>query len=188
MVLKKGVMCLVILSMLFVPFAGINDTDDVYAAKKKKVKAVSSGIKKGIIDPKYGMYGSNLKDGIPTLSIPVKIKSKPKGTKYYAIYMYDPDAGNFCHWTAVNIKGKTKNIKANASKKNKPKMIQGKNDFGTIGYGGPTPPDKTHKYVIQVYALKSKVNLKKGYTAAEFKKTIKGKVIASTKIKGKYVK
>lgn len=186
MSIKRVVACLVIIGMMIFPLASMDGFDSTYAAKKK-IKASSSGIKDGVIDPKYGMYG-NCKNGIPTVSIPVKIKSKPKKTKYYAIYMYDPDADNFCHWMAVNIKAKSTNIKANASKKNKPKMIQGKNDFGTNGYGGPTPPDKTHKYVIKVYALKSKVNLKKGFTVDEFKKAIKGKVLASTSIKGKYVK
>lgn len=186
MSMKRGVICLIIMGMMIFPFAGVDGIDNTYAATKK-IKVTSSGIKNGKIDSQYGMYGK-CENGVPTRSIPIKIKSKPKGTKYYAIYMYDPDAGNFCHWTAVNIKAKNKNIKANASKKNKPKMVQGMNDFSKIGYGGPTPPDKTHKYVIKVYALKSKVNLKKGYSVAEFKAAIKGKVIASTKIKGKYVK
>lgn len=185
MVFRRGIASFVIICMMMFPLAALGSTDDVYAAKKK-IKATSSGIADGIIDPQYGKYGTVNKNGIPTRSIPIKIKSKPKGTKYYAIYMYDPDADNFVHWMAVNIKAKNMTIKANASKKNKPKMIQGKNDFGKNGYGGPTPP-KTHKYVIKIYALKGKVKLKKGYSYSKFKKAIKGKVIASTKIKGKYV-
>ncbi len=185
MVVKRGIAGFVIFCMMLFPLAGLGGIDVTYAAKKK-IKATSSGIKSGVIDPKYGMYGKLNSKGVPKVSIPIKIKKKPKGTKYYAIYMYDPDAGNFCHWTAVNIKAKNKTIKANASRKNMPKMIQGKNDFGTNGYGGPYPPT-THKYVIKIYALKSKVKLKKGYSVKQFKSAIKGKVIASTKIKGKYI-
>ena len=190
MVLKRGIASFVIICMMMFPLAALGSTDDAYAAKKK-IKATSSGIKNGIIDPVYGVYGKVNKDYLPTKSIPIKIKSKPKGTKYYAIYMYDPDSlgsPNFIHWMAVNIAAKNMTIKADASKKNKPKMVQGKNDFGKNCYIGPMPPDKTHTYVIKVYALKSKANLKKGYTYSQFKKAIKGKVIASTKIKGKYIK
>lgn len=184
MVVKRGIVCFTIFCMMLFPLTGLDGMDSTYAAKKK-IKITSSGIKNGVIDKQYGMYGKTNSSNIPYVSIPIKITSTPKGTKYYAIYMYDPDAGNFCHWTAVNIKAKSKNIKANASKKNSPKMIQGLNDFGKTGYGGPTPP-KTHTYVIKVYALKSKVNLKKGFTVSEFKAAIKGKTLGSTKIKGKY--
>ena len=37
--------------------------------------------------------------------------------------------------------------------------IEGYNDFGKIGYGGPCPP-KTHnyhRYFLKLYALKSKI-------------------------------
>ncbi len=35
--------------------------------------------------------------------------------------------------------------------------VQGRNDFGTAGYGGPCPPpgDKPHRYVFTLYALKT---------------------------------
>ena len=73
-----------------------------------------------------------------------------------------------------------------ASKKKSNLMVQGKNNFATIGYGGPTPPDKAHKYIIKVYALKSKVNLSNGFSYSQFKKAINGKVLATATIKGRY--
>jgi Raf kinase inhibitor-like YbhB/YbcL family protein len=149
-----------------------------------KITVKSSGINNGTIDKAYGAKGTAKKNGIPTKSIPIKVTKAPSGTKYYAIYMYDPDGGNWTHWLAANYKSKT--FAANASKAKKKNMVQGKNDFGTTGYGGPTPPSGTHKYVIKVYALKGKVSLNNGFTLAQFKSAVKGKTLATTTIKGNY--
>jgi Raf kinase inhibitor-like YbhB/YbcL family protein len=65
-------------------------------------------------------------------------------------------------------------------------MVQGNNDFGKIGYGGPTPPDKPHTYVITVYALDSLVNLENGFTKEEFEEAIKGHILAEASMEGIY--
>jgi Raf kinase inhibitor-like YbhB/YbcL family protein len=152
---------------------------DAHAAAKK-MKVTSTGVKNGFIDAKY-CY-TNSKGDANTRSLPLKIENAPKGTKYYAVYMYDKTYP-WVHWLAANYK--SKNIPENASKGKKSAMVQGKNDFGKIGYGGPTPPDKTHTYVVKVYALKSKVNLKNGFTYAEFTKATKGKVLKTATLSGK---
>jgi Raf kinase inhibitor-like YbhB/YbcL family protein len=151
---------------------------DSHAASKMKV--TSAGIKGGWIDKQYCYKDS--KGRIVTKSPPLKIKDAPKDTKYYAVYMYDTTV-DWVHWLAANYKSAT--MPANASKKKASAMVQGVTDFGTIGYGGPNPPDKTHTYVIKVYALKSKVSLSKGFTYDQFKAAIKGKVLATASIKGK---
>jgi Raf kinase inhibitor-like YbhB/YbcL family protein len=153
-------------------------TGGAHAASKMKV--TSSGIKSGQILPQYCYTDS--KGNANTKSLPLKITDAPKGTKCYAVYMYDKTYP-WVHWLAVNYGGKT--FKADASKKDAKKMAQGKNDFGKVGYGGPTPPDKTHTYVVKVYALKSKVSLKDGFTYKEFEKAIKGKVLATASVNGK---
>ena len=100
----------------------------------------SSGVSGGYIDPKYGQNGDIIENGIPTLSIPLEIENTPENTVCFAIYMDDPDAEplagyNWVHWTAVNIS--EADIPENYSKDGADSMVQGTNDFGTVGYGGP---------------------------------------------------
>jgi Raf kinase inhibitor-like YbhB/YbcL family protein len=178
--IRIAIAALLCLSMIA---ASVAVNGDTYAAKKTKMTVTSSGIKDGVIADKYGTRGKQ-SNGVPIVSLPLKIKNAPAKTKYYAVYMYDPDGGNWTHWLAANYKAKT--FKENASKKQKSKMVQGKNDFGTAFYGGPTPPSGVHEYVIKVYALSGKVSLKKGYSLSKFKSAVKKKTLATATIKGKY--
>jgi len=177
-------MSVILIVTLIFSFNILSSADNSYAAS---MKVKCSGITKGVIADKYGRYGT-MKDYVPTCSIPLKITNPPKGTKCYAVYMYDTDCDGenskyFIHWIAVNYKSKT--FAANASISKKKSMKQGINDYGKNGYGGPYPP-VTHNYKIKVYALDSKVSLKNGFTYKEFQKAIKGKVLATKTIKGKY--
>ncbi|MEG1615864.1 MAG: YbhB/YbcL family Raf kinase inhibitor-like protein [Bacteroidales bacterium] len=86
----------------------------------------------------------------------------PKGTKSFAITIYDqsaPTGGGFWHWLAFDIPVKTQTIPSGAGNPMRNLLpsgvIQSKNDYGQYGYGGPCPPegDGFHLYLITVYAL-----------------------------------
>lgn len=84
----------------------------------------------------------------------------PKGTKSFAITVYDPDAptgSGWWHWLIVNIPADTDKIAADASaKKRLPKgALETMTDYGFSGFGGACPPqgDKAHRYVFTVHAL-----------------------------------
>ncbi len=79
----------------------------------------------------------------------------PKGTKSFAITVYDPDAptgSGWWHWVVYNIPANVTSLPAGAGDPNSGLMlkgaVQGNTDFGTAGYGGPCPPkgDKPHHY------------------------------------------
>ncbi|MDR1043482.1 MAG: YbhB/YbcL family Raf kinase inhibitor-like protein [Clostridiales Family XIII bacterium] len=152
-------------------------------AASKKMKVTSSGVKGGWFDSAYCYRDA--KGNAKTRSMPLSVKDAPEDTKYYAVYMYDKSANDFVHWLAANYKSKS--FPANASKNKAKNMVQGRNDFDKVGYGAPTPPSGTgtHTYVIEVYALKDKVSLDKGFSYNEFKNAIKGKVLATATINGK---
>ena len=120
----------------------------------------STGISSGVLGDTYGMRGKQQSNSVPTRSFPLSIKDAPSGTVSYAVIMLDPDSKPLCgyewvHWLAANIT--SAEIAENASIDNAANMVQGKNDFGTTGYGGPTPPDKPHTYKITVVFVKRKM-------------------------------
>lgn len=87
-------------------------------------------------------------------------KNPPKGTKSFAITVYDPDAptgSGWWHWLAVNIPADVNKIASNASKTHTmPEgTVETMTDYGFSGFGGACPPngDKAHTYIFTVYAL-----------------------------------
>jgi len=83
----------------------------------------------------------------------------PKGTKSFALSVYDPDAptgSGFWHWWVVNIPADATGLpKGAGGGKGLPEgAVQGRNDYSETKYGGPCPPPgKPHHYVFTLYAL-----------------------------------
>lgn len=104
----------------------------------------------------FNSFGCTGKNMSPQLSW----KDAPKGTKSFAITVYDPDAptgSGWWHWLVVNIPSSTSTIATDASAKGTlPKgVLETMTDYGSAGFGGACPPkgDKAHSYVFTVYAL-----------------------------------
>jgi Raf kinase inhibitor-like YbhB/YbcL family protein len=103
----------------------------------------------------FGCSGKNI-------SPAVSWSGAPKGTKSFALSMYDPDAptgSGFWHWVAFNIPPDTTSVPKNAGDPKANLMpagaVQSGNDTGMKGYFGPCPPkgDKPHHYHITVFAV-----------------------------------
>src|SRR5271167_2419442 len=83
----------------------------------------------------------------------------PKGTKSFAVSMYDPDAptgSGWWHWWVVNIPADVTSLPKGAGGGTglPAGAVQGRNDFSMAAYGGPCPPPgKPHRYIITVFAL-----------------------------------
>ena len=93
----------------------------------------------------------------------------PPGTRSFALSVTDPDvpedfnlSRSFAHWLVCNIPGHIRELPEGASVKALPGSALELNcDFVTFavpgfgrGWGGPWPPDKQHRYVFTLYALK----------------------------------
>lgn len=144
----------------------------------------SDGIIDGVIGDVYGARGTQKDGAVPTYSLPISVQFIPEDAKGLAVKMIDVDANDWAHWLALNMP--LTNISANYSLDGAADMLQGRNDFGTIGYGGPTPPTGTHSYVITVYALDAIIYLDEGYDLIMFEEAIEGHVLASATIEGAY--
>ena len=137
----------------------------------------------GIIPKKYTCDGADVS---PTLSW----TSVPEETKTIALICDDPDApmGTWVHWVLFNLPADVKELPENVpSEKNLDNgTMQGTNDFGKIGYGGPCPPDREHRYIFKLFALDAELELAEGSTKAEVEQAIQGHIIAQAELMGKY--
>ncbi len=103
----------------------------------------------------FGCTGKNIS---PELSW----SNAPKGTKSFALTVYDPDAptgSGWWHWIVLNIPKETTSLQAGAGDKSNAYLPKGSlhnvNDYGFAGFGGACPPkgDKAHQYVFTIHAL-----------------------------------
>ena len=89
-------------------------------------------------------------------------KNPPKGTKSYAVTVYDPDAptgSGWWHWVVWNIPASASSLPAGSGGHGAslPEgATAGRTDVGAPGYFGACPPmgDKPHRYQFKVHALK----------------------------------
>jgi len=137
--------------------------------------------KGGEIPRNYGYKNGNR-------SPPLKISGIPTGTQSLVLIMDDPDAQAavgkvWVHWVNWNIDPNTAEIQEG----NVPsESLDGKNDFGELGYGGPAPPDKKHTYIFKLYALDTKLNLAKGATKSQVEESMQGHILEETNLNGTY--
>ncbi|AIY89527.1 YbhB/YbcL family Raf kinase inhibitor-like protein [Geoglobus acetivorans] len=161
------------------------------SAEEKKVEGkliVKSAFGNGSEIP--GKYTCDGMDVNP----PIHIEGLESEVKSLAIIADDPDApsGVFTHWIAWNIPV-TNEIPENIPKMgavDRPvKMVQGVNDFGKLGYGGPCPPEgQKHRYFFRIYALDTLLDLNPGASREELEKAMKGHVIQYGEIYGVYAR
>ncbi len=133
------------------------------------------------IPKKYGYKNDNV-------SPPIKIRGVPSGTKSLALIMEDPDAMKavgkvWVHWVIWNIDPTILEISEGSLPSG---SIEGKTDFDEIGYGGPAPPDKRHTYIFKLFALKTKLDLKKGSSKAQLENAMNGKILDQAILKGTF--
>lgn len=114
----------------------------------------------------------------------------PNGTKSFALIADDPDApsGTYVHWVLFNIPANQRELAENIPKTETLEngAIQGKNDFGNIGYGGPCPPSGTHRYYFKIYALDTELDSEAGITKKELMKAMDVHVLEEGQLMGRY--
>lgn len=112
------------------------------------------------------------------------------GTKSFALICDDPDApsGTYIHWVIFNLPASVRELSENIPKKETLEngAIQGKNDFGKTGYGGPCPPGGTHRYYFKLYALDTILEGKPGMTKRELLKIMDSHVLEEGQLMGRY--
>ncbi len=146
------------------------------------LKLTSSAFSDGDEIPRE--YGYKNGNKIP----PLTVSGVPEGTKSLALIMDDPDAMGavgkvWVHWVVWDMLA-CDGILTTQGNANS----YGTTDFGTVGYGGPAPPDKKHTYVFKLYALDLEriANVGEVSTKDDIEKAMEGHIIEQATLTGTY--
>ena len=167
---------IIIVSCTFAAAAAV-----AFAAGGAKMKITSSAFQEGgTIPEKFSKNGQNV-------SPELRIEGAPADAKSLAVIVDDPDApvGLFTHWLVWNVDPKATEIPEGSAPSG---AVQGKNDFGETGYGGPQPPSGTHRYYFKIFALDRPLDLKPGARRRDVDAAMKGHVIGQGQLMGRYSK
>ena len=136
------------------------------------------------IPAKYTCQGQDI-------SPPLKWSQVPNETQSLALIVDDPDApsGVFTHWVIFNLPPDSRELPeaVPAASQLPSSALQGKNDFGKIGYGGPCPPPGyPHRYRFTLYALDRQLDLKAGSSKKQVLNAMEGHILAQGQLTGTY--
>lgn len=130
------------------------------------------------------------------VSPPLSWSGVPPGTKELALIVDDPDAPReepWVHWLLYKIPAGTAEIPRNAStatgRLTEPRgPVEGQNDFGELGWGGPLPPEGhgTHHYHFKLYALDQELDAGEGAAEPDLLHAMEGHVLAQAELVGTY--
>jgi hypothetical protein len=134
----------------------------------------------GRIPKQYTGEGTNI-------SPPLSWRGVPKGAQELALICDDPDAPTpkpWVHWVVYKIPPTKSGLPENAHAS----LVQGQNDFGTRGYGGPMPPKGhgVHRYQFHLYALDQPLNARAGLTKDQLLEAMRGHVLDEGRLVGVY--
>ncbi|MCE3267767.1 MAG: YbhB YbcL family protein [Burkholderiales bacterium] len=166
------------------------------------MKIQSKNINNGYLDDQFGKYGTQvIKDTqVINRSFEVSWSEIPANTKSLALIFVDHDAIPVCgfswvHWTVANIDPKLQHLPENASVELD--LTEGITSFNAplapevwkldteqaTGYGGCAPPDKDHGYTLELYALDSILDIKRGFYTNELLNAMDGHILDQAKLR-----
>lgn len=122
------------------------------------------------------------------VSPPLTWRGLPEGTKEIALICDDPDAPTpepWVHWVIYRIPADVIGFREGSTQGG---VLEGINDFGTPGYGGPFPPKGhgVHHYHFKIYALDTELDVDAGLTKAQLLKAMEGHILDEGELVGTY--
>ena len=128
------------------------------------------------------------------ISPELRLGGVPQGAKSLALVVHDPDAPDpaapkttWAHWILYDLPPETRGLREAIPAKGLPAgTLEGKNDWGKTGYGGPCPPIGRHRYVHTLYALDTRLPDLSGPTRAALLSAMEGHVLAQAVVVGTY--
>jgi Raf kinase inhibitor-like YbhB/YbcL family protein len=113
----------------------------------------------------------------------------PAGTQSFALIVDDPDApvGTWTHWLLWDVPASEHSLPQGF--KPGPAGVEGVNDFGRSGYGGPMPPKGhgPHRYFFKLFALDvATLGLRAKSRRADVDHALQGHVLAAAQYMGRF--
>jgi Raf kinase inhibitor-like YbhB/YbcL family protein len=139
-------------------------------------------------------------------SPPLGWSGVPTSARSLALICDDPDAprGTWSHWVVFNLPAQATALKQSvpagkiisrvfvdglkSPDENSLAGVQGQNDFGKTGYGGPCPPSGSHRYFFRLYALDTTLGLESDVARPQVLKAITGHILGEGRLMGKYAR
>ncbi|MGH2414421.1 MAG: YbhB/YbcL family Raf kinase inhibitor-like protein [Microcystaceae cyanobacterium] len=147
------------------------------------MKLTSSAFEhQGKIPSKHTCDGENINPPLTISDIPTQAKS-------LVLIMDDPDVpkrlrqdGMWDHWIVFNLPASLTEIKEGEE----PIGTHGIGTSGSLGYYGPCPPDREHRYFFKLYALDTKLALPEKATKQQIETVMEGHILEKTELMGRY--
>ncbi len=153
-------------------------------------KAMALTLSSPVFQPNASIPSHYTCDG-GNISPPLIWTGVPEGTRSLVLIMDDPDVpkniradGMWDHWVLFNIPTSVVGLSENAQDFSG--AVQGKNSGGKLGYTGPCPPDRQHRYFFKLYALDTILSLPEGATKAEVQAACQGHILDQAELIGVY--
>lgn len=137
-------------------------------------------------DPIPERYGY----GAANVNPPLEIEGVPSEAESLVLIVDDPDAMEpagkvWEHWIVWNLPPDVETIPEGYEPTDSG-AVEGENDFGERGYGGPDPPDRKHTYRFGLYALDATLDLAADATKDEVTHAMGGHVVDHAELEGTY--
>lgn len=136
----------------------------------------------GSIPAKYTCDGEDINP-------PLQVSDVPESAQSLVLVMDDPDVPEsvradrmWVHWVVYDIPPDTTDIPEGK----RPPGIEGQGTSGDLGYHGPCPPDREHRYFFKLYALDTMLDLSEGVSKAEVEQAMQGHVLDHAELIGRY--
>ncbi len=124
------------------------------------------------------------------ISPELKWANPPEGTNSFALIFDDPDApgGTWVHWVLYNIPADKDGLAEGLSVE--PEFedgsLLGMNSWGRTDYGGPCPPDGTHRYYFKLFALDAPLDAGDGLSKESLLAEMEGHVLERVEFTGTF--
>ncbi len=127
------------------------------------------------------------------VSPPLEWANAPEETREFALVCEDPDApgGTFTHWVLYSIPADRNQLPEDVPAESELPWggVQGRNDFGNFGYGGPCPPiGEEHRYFFRLYALDRELDIPPGASRNQLLREIEDQALARAGLQGTFTR